>query len=227
MGSNVWDTLVAIEQYFEDRFNATGTAVNEPGMDRFNQPGWINKVWTSPAYRRAHIDVVDARESRGLWMMHCCIFPHTHNPAPIFGFDVIAGKNKITGCFYDYSPAGDPEHPLLDWFADEAQKLEWVKTRKLPEWAERIFSVNMVAAANVSNEEELAQLLGMAKQGITAYLEAVADTNNTAEDTTVSQNYYAQNQKLNPHTPKVMVSLGLSEDDVQHFIHECLFPELK
>lgn len=227
MDSNVWDTLVAIEQYFEDRFNATGTAVNEPGMDRFNQPGWINKVWTSPAYRRAHIDVVDARESRGLWMMHCCIFPHTHNPAPIFGFDVIAGKNKITGCFYDYSPAGDPEHPLLDWFADEAQKLEWVKTRKLPEWAERIFSVNMVAAANVSNEEELAQLLGMAKQGITAYLEAVADTNNTAEDTTVSQNYYAQNQKLNPHTPKVMVSLGLSEDDVQHFIHECLFPELK
>ena len=227
MGSNVWDTLVAIEQYFEDKFNATGTSVNEPGMDRFNQPGWINKVWTSPAYRRAHIDVVDARETRGLWMMHCCIFPHTHNPAPIFGFDVIAGKNKITGCFYDYSPAGDPEHPLLDYFAEEAQKLEWVKTRKLPDWAERIFSVNMVAAANVSDEEELAQLLAMAEQGITAYLEAVADTNNTAEDTTVSQNYYAQNQKLNPHTPKVMVSLGLSEDDVQHFIHECLFPELK
>jgi hypothetical protein len=25
----------------------------------------------------------------------------------------------------------------------------------------------------------------------------------------------------------VMVSLGLSEDDVQHFIQECLFPEIR
>lgn len=50
-------------------------------MDRFNQPGWVNRVWTSDAYRRAHVDVVDARETKGLWMMHCCIFPHIHNPA--------------------------------------------------------------------------------------------------------------------------------------------------
>jgi phycocyanobilin:ferredoxin oxidoreductase len=225
--SNVWDTLIEIQDLFIDQFNKTGNEVNEPGMERFNQPGWVNRVWSSDKYRRAHVDVVDARETKGLWMMHCCIFPHIHNPAPIFGFDVIAGKNKITGCFYDYSPAGDDEHPLLDWFADEAQKLEWVKTRKLPDWAERIFSVNMVAAANVSNEEELAQILEMARQGITTYLEAVADTNNTALDTTESQNYYCENQKQNPHTPKVMTSLGLSEDDVQVFIQECLFPEIK
>ena len=31
-----------------------------------------------------------------------------------------AGKNKITGCFYDFSPAGDNEHPLIDWFAGES-----------------------------------------------------------------------------------------------------------
>jgi hypothetical protein len=55
----------------------------------------------------------------------------------------------------------------------------------------------------------------------------VGETNNTAESTKDQQNYYAQNQKQNPHTPKVMVSLGLSEDDVQMFIQDCLFPELK
>lgn len=226
MESNVWNTLIEIEQYFESKFYATGSIIHEPGMDRFNQPGWVNKVWASSQYRRAHIDVVDARETRGLWMMHCCVFPHTHNPAPIFGFDVIAGKNKITGCFFDYSPAGDLEHPMLEYFADEANKLEWNKKRKLPDWAERIFSNSMIAAGNVSDPTELTQLAAMARHGIDHYLNTVGESNNTANNTTDAQNYYAQNQKMNPHTPKVMVSLGLSEEDVQVFIQQCLFPEI-
>lgn len=227
MKSDVWDTLIKIQEYFETAFNKSGKEVYEEGMDRFNSPGWVNRVWTSSSYRRAHVDVVDARETKGLWMMHCCIFPHTHNPAPIFGFDVVAGKNKITGCFYDYSPAGDPEHPMLEWFAGEANKLDWNKKRKLPEWAERIFSESMIAAGNVSEEHELEQIFAMAKQGVDHYLAAVGETNNTAVNTTEAQNYYAQNQKCNPHTPKVMVSLGLSEEDVTVFIQECLFPEIR
>jgi len=225
--SQVWDTLIEVEKYFESKFYANGSIIHEPGMERFNKPGWINKVWASSQYRRAHIDVVDARETRGLWMMHCCVFPHLHNPAPIFGFDVIAGKNKITGCFYDYSPSADPEHPMLDWFAEEAQKLQWNKTRKLPDWAERIFSPSMIAAGNVSDETELAQIFEIAKKGVNHYLETVGETNNSVVNAKYNQNYYAQNQKQNPHTPKVMVSLGLSEEDVQMFIQDCLFPELK
>jgi phycocyanobilin:ferredoxin oxidoreductase len=224
--SNVWDTLINIQGLLEKKFNETGTEIFEAGMDRFNQPGWVNRVWSSDSYRRAHIDVVDARETKGLWMMHCCVFPHTHNPAPIFGFDVIAGKNKITGCFIDYSPTGDAEHPMLWYFADEVSQYEWNKPRKLPEWAERIFSRHMIAAGNVSDEEELKQITSLAQTLVNHYTECVGETNNTAENTTEQQNYYAQNQKQNPHTPKVMVSLGLSEDDVRHFIQECLFPEI-
>ena len=227
MESKVWDKLIEIQQLLESKFDETGKEIFEAGMDRFNQPGWVNRVWSSGSYRRAHVDVVDARESKGLWMMHCCIFPHIHNPAPIYGFDVIAGKNKITGCFHDYSKAGDAEHPMMDWFADEAQKLEWNKTRKLPDWAERIFSPSMVAAGNVQNEEELEQIFAMAKTTLAHYLETVGETNNTANNTTEAQNYYCENQKQNPHTPRVMVSLGLSEEDVKHFIQECLFPEIR
>ena len=224
--SSVWDTLIEIQQLLEKEFDRTGTEQFEPGMDRFNQPGWVNRVWSSDSYRRAHVDVVDARDTKGLWMMHCCIFPHIHNPAPIFGFDVIAGKNKITGCFHDYSKAGDADHPMMEWFADEVSKLEWRKQRTLPEWATNIFSSSMVAAANVSDEIELAQITDMAKTTLAHYLESVAETNNTATDTTQAQNYYCENQKKNPHTPRVMVSLGLSEEDVQHFIQDCLFPEI-
>jgi phycocyanobilin:ferredoxin oxidoreductase len=225
--SKVWDTLIEIQHLLEDNFGRTGQEVNEPGMERFNQPGWVNRVWTSDRYRRAHVDVVDARETKGLWMMHCCIFPHVHNPAPIYGFDVVAGKNKITGCFHDYSSAGDSEHPMMEWFADEAQKLSWNKTRKLPDWAERIFSPSMIAAGNVSDEEELEQIFAIARTTLDHYLLTVAETNNTANDTTAAQNYYCENQKQNPHTPRVMVSLGLSEEDVTVFIQECLFPEIR
>ena len=225
--SQVWNTLVEIQHLLEDNFSRTGQEINESGMERFNQPGWVNRVWTSDRYRRAHIDVVDARESKGLWMMHCCVFPHTHNPAPIFGFDVIAGKNKITGCFIDYSPTGDRDHPMIEYFAEEVGQYDWNKPRKLPEWAERIFSSHMIAAGNVSDESELAQIASLAHILVNHYTECVGETNNTSESTKDQQNYYAQNQKQNPHTPKVMVSLGLSEEDVQMFIQDCLFPELK
>jgi phycocyanobilin:ferredoxin oxidoreductase len=227
MESKVWDALINVQHLLEDSFERTGTETFEPGMDRFNQPGWVNRVWTSEAYRRAHVDVVDAREKKGLWMMHCCVFPHTHNPAPIFGFDVIAGKNKITGCFYDFSPTADINHPMCEWFAHEVSKMEWRKERALPDWAQRIFSKSMVAAGNVQDEHELDQIIAMARTGVDHYLNTVGETNNTVLNTAEQQNFYAQNQKQNPHTPKVMTSLGLNEEDVRVFIQECLFPELR
>jgi phycocyanobilin:ferredoxin oxidoreductase len=225
--SQVWNTLIDVQNLFIDKFNETGVEVYEPGMDRFNQPGWVNRVWQSDRYRRAHVDVVDARLTKGLWMMHCCVFPHIHNSAPIFGFDVIAGKNKITGCFIDYSPTTDKEHPMVQYFAEEVSRYDWIRKRELPDWAQRIFSQHMVAAGNVQKEDELSQITSLAQILINHYSETVGDTNNTVADTTFEQNYYAQNQKQNPHTPRVMVSLGLSEDDVKVFIQDCLFPELR
>lgn len=158
--------------------------------------------------------------------MHCCVFPHIHNSAPIFGFDVIAGKNKITGCFIDYSQTTDKEHPMIEYFGEEVSRYEWIRKRELPDWAQRIFSQHMVAAGNVQDESELKQIASLAHILVNHYLETVDETNNMVADATFEQNFYAQNQKQNPHTPRVMVSLGLSEDDVKVFIQDCLFPEL-
>lgn len=229
MESKVWDELIKIEKRLEAAFYATGSIIHEPGMHRFNQPGWINKVWFSSRYRRAHIDVVDARETKGLWMMHCCVFPHLDNPAPIFGFDVIAGKNKITGCFIDYSPSTDRDHPMIKYFSDEVSKYDWHKPRQLPEWAQRIFSPYMVAAGNVSDEQEINQISDLANTLVKHYTNCVDETKKTADvnDVKEAQNFYAQNQKQNPHTPKVMTSLGLNEEDVRIFIQDCLFPEIR
>ena len=212
-----------------ERFDATGTEVFEPGMARFNQPGWINRVWSSDNYRRAHVDVVDVRDTKGLWMMHCCVFPRLDNNGPIFGLDVIAGKNKITGFFHDYSRSISAEHPMIEAFGDEVAKLEWRKQRELPEWAQAIFSPHMIAAGNVNKTDELDQLVELSFDSIDAYLAEIGLFNNQADTDEVkaAQNRYAHYQKQNPHTPRTMVSLGLDEEDVRVFVQECLFPDIE
>jgi hypothetical protein len=67
----------------------------------------------------------------------------------------------------------------------------------------------------------------MASYNLHHYLSAVSETNNTTLDTTSHQNYYCDNQKQNPHTPKIMASLGLNEADIAVFIQDCLFPEIR
>lgn len=227
--SEIWDTLIQIQDYLIKKFNETGTEIQEPGMDRFNQPGWINRVWTSNSYRRAHVDVVDARATRGLWMMHCCIFPHLHNNGPIFGLDVIAGKNKITGYFHDYSPATKSNHNMIEDFAIIAEQLEWQKPRELPDWAKAIFTPHMIAAGNVTKSEELQQILQLSLDSTTNYIWSIGAFNNTAdiEESKAAQNRYAYYQKQNPHTPRTMTALGLNEEDVQAFVQDCLFPDIK
>lgn len=227
--SEVWDTLVQIQDRLIERFDATGTEIEEPGMDRFNQPGWINRVWSSENYRRAHVDVVDARDTKGLWMMHCCVFPHLDNDGPIFGLDVIAGKNKITGYFHDYSPTTNAVHEMIEGFGGEVAKLEWRKPRELPEWAKAIFTEHMVAAGNVNSTEELEQLLDLSFASIDEYLNYIGSFNNVGNEEAGkdAQNRYAHFQKQNPHTPRTMTSLGLDEEDVRVFVQECLFPDIE
>jgi len=59
------------------------------------------------------------------------------------------------------------------------------------------------------------------------YLEVIGDHNNTGERNAVleGQNWYCHNQQQNPHTPKVMKSLGLNEADVERFCTDMLFPK--
>lgn len=226
--SEVWETLITLQNNLIVKFENSGTEIHEDGMEKFNKQTWINRVWSGPKYRRAHLDVVDARDTKGLWMMHCCIFPHLHNDGPIFGLDVVAGKNKITGFFHDYSPTVSPTNPLIEDFINSANNLEWRKKRELPEWAKSIFNEDMISAGNIQSAEELQQLLDFSHDSVTNYLHYIADYNNTAipEEVKNAHNRYAFYQKQNPHTPRTMTALGLDESEVNEFIKVCLFPEI-
>lgn len=226
----IWDKLIDCKEEILNIFNDHASEIEEPGLAYFNQPqnGWINRVWANKDVRRAHIDVVDVRDSKGLWMMHVCCFPVLTNDAPIYGFDVIAGKNKMTGAFHDFSPSPDPQHPLVQWYEDEVSDFIPSKKRELPEWATNIFTPSMIAAGNVNSEEEADAIITLALANLRVWFESVPEyTGNANTDITAgAQNYYCHNQQQNPHTPRVMKSLGLNEADVDKFCTDMLFPKL-
>jgi hypothetical protein len=229
--SIIWDKLIECKDEIITIFNEYATEVEEPGLSEFNQPdnGWINRVWSNSSIRRAHIDVVDARDTKGLWMMHVCIFPQLHNNGPIYGFDVIAGKNKMTGAFHDFSrSSGGEDHPMVIGYKESVEDFIPKKQRELPEWARNIFTDKMLAAGNVNNEQEATAIIQIALDNLNTYFDEIGEFNNTAdeESTKEAQNYYAHNQQQNPHTPAVMKSLGLDEKAVDVFCRDMLFPKI-
>jgi phycocyanobilin:ferredoxin oxidoreductase len=224
----IWDRLIKWEQDTIRLLNKELMEYKEPGMERFNKPGWTNRTWKNEFIRRAHVDVVDARDTKGLWMAHVCLFPELTNGGPIYGFDIIAGKKKVTGAFHDFSPLLQKQHPLTEWFIEENRHFKASKERELPDWAKAIFSGGMIAAGNVTEEDELNQICTMAVSNLRNYIDKIRTHDGEAnrEDVIKAQNYYCEHQQQNPHTPKVMERLGLPEADIKLFCEDNLFPKI-
>jgi hypothetical protein len=193
---------------------------------------WNTRSYTNCWFRRANLDIIDAIESKKLYMMHLCVFPHVYDSAPIYGFDIIAGTNKVTGAFLDFSPIGD--HAYNPWFLDFVEPTRWSKPRELPEWARNIFSPHMVAAGNINTDFEMDVILELSKKSLLHYVDninkhrpAMKYEDMVAQyDFTDKQNYYCQQQKQNPHTPRVLSSLGFGDEEIHDYIHKELFPEI-
>jgi Ferredoxin-dependent bilin reductase len=221
--SIVWDKIESLAKHFEEQFNQTGEPL-EGGIGSDYE--WHNQLWTSPAYRRAHLEIVDHRESHKLYIVHCTIFPHLNDPSPIWGFDAVCGPNKITGAFHDFSIAGDSHSHMYTWFKDHVTGVEWNKPRELPEWARQIFSPAMVAAGNLQEESEIDQLCDIAKTTLEFYLKNVGLAQQDVASFEMAQNRYCYYQKQNPHVIRSMVSMGIDETKMRRFVNEVLFPEV-
>lgn len=85
----------------------------------------------------------------------------------------------------------------------------------------------MIAASNVK-EEEATVIIQLALDNLETYFDSIGQyTGYGDRDLTIaSQNYYCHNQQQNPHTPRVMKSLGLNEADVDKFCTDMLFPKI-
>lgn len=175
-------------------------------------------------FRRADLDIIDAIGTRKLWMMHLVVYPHLDDGSPLFGFDVIAGPKKITGAFHDFSPI-DKSSYIIPLFEENVKDFIPSKKRELPQWALNIFSGHMVSAGNIREEEEIDKILELAIKNLELILSQLPNRVEGA-DWSVKHDWYCHNQKQNPHTPRVMESLGVDPVTVRKYIDECLFPEL-
>jgi len=227
----IWERLIKCKDEIVATLNVNCEEYIEEGMLRFNNAdyGWVNRTWKNKNIRRAHVDVVDVRHTKKLWMMHVCLFPELTNGGPIYGFDIIAGEKKVTGAFHDFSPLLKKEHSLTRWFIEENKWFKPSKERELPDWAKAIFSGGMIAAGNVTEEKELNQICTLAVSNLNSYIDKIGDFNDDSDRDEVikAQNYYCEHQQKNPHTPRVMQSLGLPEDDIKLFCSDNLFPIIK
>ena len=207
------------------KFRSSGKEVHEDSCNhlknKYSNLDWKTGIFTSYGYRRAHIDIIDATETHKLWILHTTVFPHLDDDSPIFGFDMVIGPTRISGAFHDFSINGNPHHDMMDWFSIRTENLVWKKPRELPEWAQNIFSPSMIAAGAITEEKEAKQFVNLGLQNLSYYLNKVGNKRGNSLD---SQRYYCENQRKNPHTPRTMKLLGMSEDDANFFLKEVLFP---
>lgn len=217
----IWNKSVACAQEIEKLFRETGELEDFILDERL---GLKDLVFSSLRYRRAHISIVDARETKNIWMLHVTVFPHYNDPSPIYGFDIVAGPNKVSGAFHDFSISGDSTSPMWLWFNAQTAVLDWNKKRELPEWAEQIFSKAMVAIGAVG-EEELDKFIALGLKTLGFYLKNVGIDQQSGADFHMAQNRYCRYQKQNPHTPRVLQNLGFTEQEARNFVSQLLFPE--
>jgi len=223
--SLVWDKVIPLSEKLLKTFN--GYIIDEIDTkykDNNLEFDWHNYVFRSQKFRQAHIEIVDAREFKKIWVLHMTIFPNTNDPSPIFGFDIVCGANKITGAFHDFSKIGDCW--LDTYFQSKKLNLGWENSRKLPDWALEIFSPGMIAVGNVNTEEELNRLDGIVIDNLKEYLYNVGLNKDNA-DYTEKQNRYCHFQKQNPHTPAMMSNFGIKREIFMQYMDEILFPEIK
>jgi hypothetical protein len=218
----IWKQVENLANYFEQVISKSSDDSYTAG-DEYD---WHNTLYSSQKYRRAHIEIVDKRDSHGIYILHTTVFPHFNDPSPIFGFDAVCGKNKITGAFHDFSHAGDPTSFMYLWFKARVHGLEWNKPRELPEWARMIFSPAMVAAGNLQDQSEVDQLCDTAKTTLDFYLNNVGLDQQSGADYHMAQNRYCHWQKQNPHVVRSMVSMGIPENTMKSFVNNVLFPEV-
>ena len=185
---------------------------SEEGLDPIPTPdyGWENHRYSSPKFRMAHVEIFNQER---FMVVHCCVFPHVNDPAPIFGFDVIASEHKVTGVFLDFSPTvKEPGR-----FHSEIFKQQ----RDRPEWG-NIFSQNWIACR--PDKPEMMKIIRLSQDLLRDYL-ANWVAKETGEEQAIrdGQNRYCLQQQQNEHTLRALKNL-IGAEKAKEFMDTILFP---
>jgi len=210
----IWDNYIQMAFIVNAKMISFGATEDKTVVEG---DGWVHTTQTyshKKLDRGTCISIVDARESKKLWMMHVAAFAADDIPAPIYGFDIITSPTKVTGCFHDLSQT---VHDQLLFESDFVSK----RTRELPDWAKEIFSSNMIATA-LPSDDQIPQLVEIGLNNLDRYLNFLKKSEKTNDQEVINhhcskKSKYCYNQLQNTNSKNVMVSLGLEKEYVESF----------
>jgi len=172
--------------------------------------GWENFQYRSPKFRLGHVQIFKQEKFAAI---HCCVFPHGVDPAPIYGFDVVAGENKVTGVFMDLSPTVKETNPFTN--------INVGRIRDRPEWGD-IFSPHWLACR--PSLEELDIVGNEAVKVLIQYLPTLGDLGDQSA-IIAGQNRYCLKQRQNQHTRKALTNI-LGANGAEEYMSTVLFPTI-
>lgn len=198
--------------------NSYDEFLNNIDLDVFEQ------TWQDQSIENAHVNCIDARNNHNLFMMKLCIFPRFHNNSPIYEFNFVAGKDRISNIFHDFAPIADTEHPLLEEFQKNTQEFTLKNPKNLSEWAQKIYSNKAVYSTSVNDVIEAEKIFHAALYNLESYINSIEKYNHCEYQDIVkrSQDFFC-NQKLeNSDGVKQLEKLGLSKQESQKFFDDLL-----
>jgi hypothetical protein len=162
---------------------------------------WDNVVYVGPEFRWAHVENYKHPKAQ---VIHTVIMPKDNDELGIFGLDVIAINDKITGLFLDVTPSEDKLTDLI--FGED---------RPVPDWCE--FSPNFICVK--PDLSKLCLVLDVLKD----YLSRLGK--NIGKDQKNIRQNYINMQRRNPQTRK-MLEAHIGKELAKKFIEEVLFPDV-
>jgi len=225
--SELFDKLRELAGDLVSLFDTKMTRVDNPNHTA-DLEGWTDWFWESDSIRKGHLKIIEPVGKNKLWLMHINLFPNFNANLPIFGLDIVANPKKISGCFCDYSPLNDDNTVFSDKFRLETKDLSWTRAREMPDWAQEIFSKDIVGAGSIREGEETEQLCNMAWKLAQFYTMEMDNPVHKKgwRNTLVQQNKYCHNQKLNKMLHGSILAMGISAERKNQYVENVLFEEV-
>ncbi len=112
-----------------------------------------NHCYQTPQFRKLHLEL--AQVGNSLDILHCVMFPNPEYALPIFGADLVGGRNGINAAIVDLSPINSDRslpksyHTVLSVLSP----IQFSQPRALPQWGD-IFSEFCLFVRPVGTQEE-------------------------------------------------------------------------
>jgi phycocyanobilin:ferredoxin oxidoreductase len=165
-----------------------------------------NRCHQTPQFRKLHLEL--AKVGKNLDILHCVMFPRPEYALPMFGCDIVSGREEISAAIIDLSPT-NPERTLPETYQQallELPTVQFSQVRQLPDWGD-IFSQFCLFIRPSSPEEEtqfLSRVEAFLRIHCTSALQSQPISLEQQALHLSGQRYYCTKQQQNDKTRRVL-----------------------